>query len=176
LESETANLQRNLSASSVGGQCISIEEREKWLGSDVLAIRVVGHFKKLRSRRCNIEYYVHNVPGRLRVKTPLIRRNHHLAQEVYRLLSALYGIDAVVVKVVTGSIVVHYNPVLIQSRQIVETLTQSGYFDPSKAITHDKYVHDAFSKTGNVVWKAVFGAFVDQALEGSALSLITILI
>lgn len=80
------------------------------------------------------------------------------------------------VKTVTGSIVVQYNPRLIESRQVVDMLTQAGYFDPSKAMTHDQYVYSAVSKTGQVVWKAFFGTFVDQALEGSALSLLAILI
>lgn len=106
----------------------------------------------------------------------MIQRNHRLAQEVSRLLAMLRGIDTVTVKVVTGSIVVHYNPRVIRSREIIATLTQAGYFDPSKAVTHDDYLHAACVKTGEIVWKAFFGGFVDMALEGSALSFIAILI
>lgn len=106
----------------------------------------------------------------------MIQRNHHLAQEVSGLLATLRGIDNVTVKVVTGSIVTHYNPRVIRSREIIATLTQGGYFDPRKAITHDDYLHAACLRTGEVAWKAFFGIFVDMALEGSALSFIAILI
>jgi copper chaperone CopZ len=99
-----------------------------------------------------------------------------LAQEVSGLLATLYGIDTVTIKVVTGSIVIHYDPGVIRSQQIIATLTQSGYFDPRKAITHDDYLHAACVKTGEVAWKAFFGAFMDVAMEGSALSFIAILL
>lgn len=106
----------------------------------------------------------------------MIQRNHHLAREASRLLAMLRGIDTVTVKVVTGSIVTHYNPGVIRSREIIDTLTRAGYFDPSKAITHDDYLHAACVRTGEVAWKAFFGAFVDVAMEGSALSFIAILL
>lgn len=121
-------------------------------------------------------YYLHDIPGRLRVKTPLIRRNPNLAQEVQDLLRPILGIDSVMVNTVTGSIVIHYDSRQVRSKEILDILKKTGYFDPSKAITNDQYVHAAISKTGNVIWKALFGAFVGEALEGSALSILAILI
>jgi copper chaperone CopZ len=106
----------------------------------------------------------------------VIQRNHHLAQEVSGSLAVLRGIHTVTVKVVTGSIVIHYDHRVIRSREIIDTLTRAGYFDPSKAITHDDYLHAVCVKTGEVMWKAFFGAFVDVSLEGSALSFIAILL
>ena len=123
-----------------------------------------------------MSHYIHDIPGRLRVRTPAIQRNHYLAHEVSGSLAMLRGIHTVTVKVVTGSIVIHYDQRVIRSREIIATLTHAGYFDPKKAITHDDYLHDACVKTGKIVWKAFFGAFVDTALEGSALSFIAILI
>lgn len=123
-----------------------------------------------------MSHYIHDIPGRLRVRTPVIQRNHHLAQEVSGLLAMLRGIHTVTVKVVTGSIVIHYDQRVIRSREIIATLTHGGYFDPRKAMTHDDYLHAACVKTGKIVWKVFFGAFVDTALEGSALSFIAILI
>jgi hypothetical protein len=110
------------------------------------------------------------------VKTPLIRRNPNLAQEVQDLLRPILGIDSVMINPVTGSIVIHYDSKQVRSKEILDILKQAGYFDPSKALTNDQYVHAAISKTGGVVWKALFGAFVEQALEGSALSVLAILI
>ncbi|MBZ0168582.1 hypothetical protein MELA_02649 [Candidatus Methylomirabilis lanthanidiphila] len=123
-----------------------------------------------------MSHYIHDIPGRLRVRTPVIQRNPHLAQEVYGLLAVLRGIESVTVKVVTGSIVIHYDLKIIRSREIIAALTHGGYFDPGKAITHDDYLHAACVKTGNIVWKAFFGVFVDTALEGSALSFVAILL
>ncbi len=121
-------------------------------------------------------YYLHDIPGRLRVKTPLIRRNPNLAQEVQDLLRPIFWIDSVMVNTVTGSIVIHYDSRQVRSKEILDILKKAGYFDPSQALTNDQYVHAAISKTGNVIWKALFGAFVEQALEGSALSVLAILI
>ncbi|MBZ0159209.1 MAG: hypothetical protein K8G79_03585 [bacterium] len=98
-----------------------------------------------------MSHYIHDIPGRLRVRTPVIQRNPHLAQEVYGLLAVLRGIESVTVKVVTGSIVIHYDHKVIRSREIIAALTHAGYFDPTKAITHDDYLHDACVKTGKIV-------------------------
>jgi len=123
-----------------------------------------------------MSYYIHNVPGRLRVKSPAVRRNQDAADEIRKSLSTLQGIATVDINLTTGSILVNYNSKTIQHGDIVSLLQRKGYFDPSKAINNDQFIHQAASKAGDVVGRAIFGTFVEKALEGSALSLLTILI
>jgi copper chaperone CopZ len=123
-----------------------------------------------------MSYYIHNVPGRLRVKTPAVKRNQDAADEIKKILSTMNGIATVDINLTTGSILINYNPKTIEGKDIVNTLQRKGHFDTSQAITNDQYIQRAASKAGNVVGKAIFGTFVEKALEGSALSLITLLI
>lgn len=123
-----------------------------------------------------MSYYIHNVPGRLRIKTPLIKKNQSIAEDVQNLLRPLIGISSTSVNLITGSIVINYDHKIITSKEIVNTLNYAGYFDLSKAITNDEYIKTAATSMGQIVVKTLFGAFVDSALEGSALSFIAILV
>lgn len=123
-----------------------------------------------------MSYYIHNVPGRLRIKTPLIKKNQSIAEDVQNLLRPLIGISSTSVNLITGSIVVNYDHKVITSKEIVNTLNYAGYFDLSKAITNDEYIKTAAASMGQVVVKTLFGTFIESALEGSALSFIAILV
>lgn len=123
-----------------------------------------------------MSHYIHNVPGRLRVKSPAVKKNTDAAVEIRKILSAMNGVATVDINLITGSVLINYNPATVQYKDIVGMLQRKGYFDTSKAITNDQYIQRAASKAGNIVGKAIFGTFVEKAFEGSALSLITLLI
>jgi hypothetical protein len=123
-----------------------------------------------------MSYYIHNVPGRLRIKIPSIKGDQDMAEEVQGVLRSIEGVNSAKANTLTGSIVIHYDPKAVRSKEILDTLNQAGYVDPSKAITNDQYIRITVSKVGQVIWKVLFGAVVEEALEGSALSLITVLI
>ena len=123
-----------------------------------------------------MSYYIHKVPGRLRVKTPVVKRNKEVADEIRKTLSTVNGIATVDINLTTGSILINYNPKTVEDKDIVNTLQRQGYFDTSKALTNDEYLQKAASRAGSLVGKAIFGTFVESALEGSALSLITLFI
>ena len=123
-----------------------------------------------------MSYYVHNVQGRLRVKTPFIKKNLPTAQAIQRLVRRIHGVNTTTVNTLTGSAVILYDPKLVSSKEILEILNEAGYFDLSKAVTNDEYVYSAAAKTGGFIWRSLAGAFVEQALQGSAFSLIAVLI
>jgi len=123
-----------------------------------------------------MSYYIHNVPGRLRVKSPVIKKNKDAEYDLKMALSTIEGIATVNINLTTGSLLVNYNPETLRSTDIINLLEQRGYIDTSKIITNDQYIHTAASKAGKIVGKAVFGVFAEKALEGSALSLIAVLI
>ncbi|MGD0885567.1 MAG: HMA2 domain-containing protein [Thermodesulfovibrionales bacterium] len=123
-----------------------------------------------------MSYYIHNVPGRLRVKSPVVKRNDDAADEIRKTLSTMIGIATVDINLTTGSILINYNPKTIHHNDIINTLQRTGFFDTSRALNTDQYIHRAASQAGTIVGKVIFGTFVEKALEGSALSLITLLI
>jgi copper chaperone CopZ len=123
-----------------------------------------------------MSYYMHNVPGRLRIKSPAIKKNENVAGELKKALSTMNGIATVDINLTTGSLLVNYNPKMASHKDIISILQRKGYFDTSKATSNDQYIHSAAAKAGNFVGKAVFGVVVEKALEGSALSLLSVLL
>jgi copper chaperone CopZ len=123
-----------------------------------------------------MSYYIHNVPGRLRIKSPIVRRNDNAASDIRKGLSEMSGIATVDINLTTGSILINYNSKVVKSKDIVALLQRKGYFDASKAQTNDQYIKTAASKAGSVLGKVVLGTFVEKAFEGSALSLLGILL
>jgi len=97
-----------------------------------------------------MSYYIHDIPGRLRVKSPSIKRNRSVADEVERMFESVNGIDTVDVNLVTGSLLVNYNPKMLKYHDIVNLLQKKGYFDYSKAVTNDQYIHNAASKVSEL--------------------------
>ncbi|NTU48428.1 MAG: heavy-metal-associated domain-containing protein [Syntrophobacteraceae bacterium] len=121
--------------------------------------------------------YIHNVPGRMRVKIPHMKRNQSSAEELQRILNQIEGIDSTAVNTLTGSIVINYDSRLIGPNRILNALKDKGYVDPSKAMmTNDDVIESAVSKAGGVLGKALLGLLVEKTFEGSALSLLTVLI
>lgn len=123
-----------------------------------------------------MNYYIHNIPGRLRVKTPMVKRNRASARHVEGLMKQLRGISSTTVNTTTGSVVVMYDRKTISSDLILNTLENEGLFDSSKAISCDQYINKAASKAGQALGKILFGAFVEKAFEGSALSYVAVFI
>ena len=123
-----------------------------------------------------MNYYVHNVPGRLRIKIPMVKRSRPLAGHVEGLIKQLRGINSTAVNTTTGSVVVLYDQEAISSDVILNTLENEGLFDSSKALSCDQYINEAASKAGQFLGKILFGAFVENAFEGSALSYIAVFI
>ncbi|MEW5744573.1 MAG: HMA2 domain-containing protein [Nitrospirota bacterium] len=122
------------------------------------------------------DYYIHNVPGRLRLKSPAFKRNRNVIDELKKALSTISGIGTVDVNPTTGSLLINYNPKAVQHQEIIGLLQRKGYFDSAKAATNDQYIHSAVTRAGNLVTRVVFGSVVEKTFEGSALSLLTYLI
>ena len=123
-----------------------------------------------------MDYYTHNVPGRLRVRTPLVKGNRTSARHVEGLVKQLRGVDSADVNTTTGSVVVHYCPKTISSDVILSALENEGLFDSSKVVSYDQYIHKSTSKAGEVIGKFLFGAVVEKAIENAGLALVKAMI
>jgi len=123
-----------------------------------------------------MSYYMHNVPGRLRIKSPVIKNNKKMANEVKKTLDMLPGIAAVDINLTTGSLLINYNSKSVNHMDIVDILQRNGYFDASKAVNNDEYIHRAASKAGAFIGKSIFSTFAGMALEGTPLAFLAVLI
>ncbi len=123
-----------------------------------------------------MSYYIHHVPGRLRIKSPVIKNNKFVAEELKKCLSTLYGIATIDINTTTGSLLINYNKRAINYNEIINLLERKGYFDSSKALTNDDYLHQATSKAGAVIGKSIFSTFTGMALKETPLSFLAILI
>lgn len=123
-----------------------------------------------------MSYYLHSVPGRLRIKSPAIKGRPEAAAGVQVAMAGIEGVEAVTINPLTGSIVVTHEAVNGTRERILDALMRMGHFEASKAVTHDQYIKDKASKAGKVIGRVVMGTFVEKAFEGSALSLLALLI
>jgi len=121
-------------------------------------------------------YYMHNVPGRLRIKIPQLKKNPTLAPKVQQVAESMLGVLSTQLNLLTGSVVILYEPSLVQSEQILETLDRHGYFDLDRIVTNEEYIRDKASRATKLVGRLVGGTFVDVALQGSGLSFLSVLI
>lgn len=120
--------------------------------------------------------YVHNVPGRLRIKNFLFK-NSSVHYEVRKALVNMgHGIGTVDFNTTTGSLLINYNPTEIHHQDILNALAVAGFYRPDKTITNDQVIHQATAKAFNVLTKAVSGAFIETALQGTGLSFLAILL
>ena len=123
-----------------------------------------------------MSYYMHSVPGRLRIKTPFIKNNDVKAKHVEKFLGQVRGLQSIVTNPRTGSILINYNPQKLSHVALLDILRTRGIFDSSKAVTNDQFIQTSALKAGNVVYKAFLGVIVEQTLQGSPLALLSLLI
>jgi copper chaperone CopZ len=123
-----------------------------------------------------MSYYCHSTPGRLRIKTPIIKQNPVEIEKVRGTLRALSGVNAVSINALTGSITINYSGGATDSESILSILKEKGYYRISPIEEQEHPIENAVAKVGTTVGKAIVGAFVEKAFEGSMLSFLALLI
>jgi len=93
-----------------------------------------------------MEYYIHYVPGRVRIQTPFIFKNPHNAEAFETYIRGINGIISVRTSIVTGSAKILFDETLIHCEQIIGILEKRGYFLLSKALTNDQVIKKATEK------------------------------
>ena len=119
----------------------------------------------------------HITPGRLRVKTPLIRQDALEAEKVRGVLGSIPGVQTVDVNDLTGSVTVRHSGSAADSESILGVLEKHGYFKaPEEPEHHDRHVESLASRVGATVGKVILGAVVEKVFEGSMLSFLAYLV
>jgi hypothetical protein len=91
-------------------------------------------------------HYIHDIPGRLRVKSPVLRFNYSAEKAIAALLNALAGVESVAFNGTTGSCLIYYDRSMTCRNDIVSVLSENGYFNPREAISNEEYLRNAATK------------------------------
>jgi hypothetical protein len=75
----------------------------------------------------------------MRIKSPRIKNNQREADEAMRLVRLFHGVNSVECNLITGSLLINYHPEKLHKKDLVEVLSEKGFFDRTKAVTHDEY-------------------------------------
>lgn len=121
-------------------------------------------------------YYLHDVPGRLRVRIPSLKRNSQRVTDIQVLSKSIPGIKSTSVNTLTGSVVFHYQTGLIGSLNILSVLRKEGFLDSKTPIQKAKGVNEVVDRLGREASKVLLGLALNKALEGSPLSMVTLFI
>ena len=120
--------------------------------------------------------YLHHVPGRIRIKIPAIKGKPFHAQDLEKKLTVISGVYIVSVNPLTGSVLAYYDENSTNAGAITDVVSRETGVDLSMACPPDKYVEEAWSKTGLMVGekigKAALGIAIGQLFEGSALAML----
>jgi copper chaperone CopZ len=123
-----------------------------------------------------MSYYLHELPGRLRIKIPSLKRNPFQALRLQGVLDDISGVASVSSNLVTGSIVVKFDSAIVSSREIMDVLSREGCIDLGELIKGQQGVDPSLSKAGAVASRALLGLAIETAFEGSPLTLLAVLI
>ncbi len=123
-----------------------------------------------------MNHYLHAVPGRIRVKTPLFKRNPYAAAEAVSCVEALSGVREVSVNAITGSMTVRYDHCLLDQEAILDRLEECGCFDRNKAVGLNERLHTATTQAGRMVGRALLSQSLGLVLDEAGLSFLAVLI
>jgi hypothetical protein len=113
-----------------------------------------------------LTHQIHHVPGRLRVRVPAIKRSSENAALLKGLLRAVQGVSAAEPNLMTGSIVVRYDPQLTSAAAILAILTDRGYLRHTPSAPQPQNSSVTVRISGEVA-KAVFWYCLEKAVERS---------
>src|SRR5208283_5401262 len=89
-----------------------------------------------------MKYYIHYVPGRMRIESPVLHDNSPKATEFETLMKGLKGISTIEIHAATGSAVIHFDE-------------KNGYFRLTEAETCDERIEKTTEKILEVAEKVI---------------------
>ena len=108
-----------------------------------------------------MEYYIHHVPGRMRIQTPVLYNNPQKTGEFTKNIKNITGMQSLKINPLTGSALMLYDEKKINCEQLIGILEKYGYFNLAKSTTSDELVEHISEKVLNAA------ELVVTSLEGS---------
>ncbi len=116
--------------------------------------------------------YLHQLPGRLRLRSEVLKQNPKLASELLTAIGMMPGMRSVEVSILTGSVLVHHDPLRVSSDQLLAALRSHGVVHEATVATTSSNGRSIPGTIGN----AVLAAVLQQAVERAVLGLVSILL
>lgn len=120
--------------------------------------------------------YVHHVPGRLRVRSVLVKKNEYTASEVKRLMESIHGVRSASTNTLTGSVTIAYDGAVTDRDTLLGILREQGYLTEHQHVCTpacQKSVEPALRiEVSGKVAKVVAAYVVEKAVERSVAALI----
>jgi len=123
-----------------------------------------------------MKYYLHHVPGRLRLRIPQLKHRPYRIKRIREALKNHAGIDRIEHKSATGSVVVHYDPDVMDDTRILNALSYNGLFDQSNVVSSQEERRRTGERAGEAVGRFVFNFALGRVLDASGLSFLAALI
>jgi hypothetical protein len=120
--------------------------------------------------------YLHNVPGRLRVKIPSIKHMNYKARKVESLFEFREGIERVRANALTGSLTINYDPERVSVDQLLAVLSEHGHLETDQSLVNAAGDYVTATRVTQAVGKAMINWALSKTLESSGLGLLTVLI
>ncbi|TVR57736.1 MAG: hypothetical protein EA420_18700 [Candidatus Competibacteraceae bacterium] len=118
-----------------------------------------------------MSYYIHHVPGRLRIKTARLHRAE-CRTNLGRMLEELPGIASHSHNGKIGSVLIHYDTAQLSADDILYHLYKAGCLDsPISAMPATSAGGDLVQQAGALFGNALFGTLLRKSVETSVLSL-----
>lgn len=118
-----------------------------------------------------MQYYVHHIPGRLRIRIPSLRNNPRQIDTVKTLLD-IKGAEKIRVNQLTGSVVITYDLDGISAQALLGVLKDNDFFHEDHSITLDKQLQQVSHQAARKVGRAIVGWVVGRVLEANGLALL----
>ncbi len=128
------------------------------------------------TRKADMKSYVHQVPGRLRIKTPVLKRAPWIASDVVSLFKHVRGVRSCSVNTVTGSLVVNYHRDMIGPQSILRLLDKEGFVDVRNVVSVNVNDDSTYSRLYVEASKILLGFILDRAFAGTPFSVLAALI
>jgi hypothetical protein len=132
--------------------------------------------------------YIHDIPGRLRIRCGGLRKNETRATAVREALASMTGVKSVVVNPLTGSATLHYDAAALTVPAVLAVLKAHGCFDDAVSGRRPVIHRPAIGTTGATrsraatttqpswLTKAVAGFLVEKAIERSLHALVAVVL
>lgn len=116
-----------------------------------------------------MKQYIHSVPGRLRIKIALIKKNEEIALHTRKFIRQIRGVKSVATNTVTGSITILYNTKTVKSNTILDILKESNFISNQKTTPQ---VDKTLSRFVEFAGKFLLGLAIEKTFGYNFLSFV----
>jgi hypothetical protein len=114
-------------------------------------------------------FYLHAVPGRLKIKGEEFKKRANLKEKLRSELSVFDGIKDIEHNPNTGSIIIWYDQKALSATTILEHLERAGFLNQKNLLSHEDYLIHTSLNFGKRIGKMLADSLAEPLLGGSSL-------